>query len=87
MSRRLPGSLTLILLLLGFLYTRSAWAESNGDNSGEVLVRVSPLTLLMQNEVTIKVGEFTCQLWQYFTNSFIGTCFSWHRKLLVWTGD
>jgi hypothetical protein len=62
MSRRLPGSLLLILLLLGLLYTRSAWAESDGAHSANVSVRVSPLTLLLQNNVTIKVGEFTCQL-------------------------
>ena len=62
MSRRLPGSLLLILLALGFLYARPAWAESGVDQVGNVLVRVSPLTLLLENEVTIKVGDFTCHL-------------------------
>jgi hypothetical protein len=62
MSRRLPGLLVLILLLIGFCYARTAWAESDGVDSATVLVRVSPLTLLTTNEVTIKVGEFSCQL-------------------------
>jgi hypothetical protein len=62
MLRRLPNSLLLILLLFALLYTSPAWAESNGEESGNVSVRVSPLTLLVQNEVTIKVGEFTCLL-------------------------
>ncbi len=29
MSRRLPGTLLLFLMLLGLLYTRSAWAEAS----------------------------------------------------------
>jgi len=62
MSRRLPGTLLLILLALGFISARPAWAEGNGEQIGNVLVRVSPLTLLMEHEVTIKVGEFTCHL-------------------------
>jgi hypothetical protein len=62
MSRRLPGSLLLILLLLGLglFYTHSVSAGSNGEHSANVMVRVSPLTLLEQNKVTVKVGEFTC---------------------------
>ena len=62
MSRRLPGLLVLMLLLIGFFYARTAWAESDGLHSATVLVRVSPLTLLTTNEVTIKVGDFSCQL-------------------------
>lgn len=62
MSRRLPGTLLLILLALGFISARPAWAEGNGDQVGNVLVRVSPLTLLLEHEVTIKVGDFTCHL-------------------------
>jgi hypothetical protein len=62
MSRRLPGLLVLMFLLIGFFYARSAWAESDGVHSANVLVRVSPLTLLTTNAVTIKVGEFSCQL-------------------------
>ncbi len=62
MSRRLPGSLLLIALLLGLLYSSSVQAESRGVDLGQVLVRVSPLTLLLKNEVTVKVGEFTCQV-------------------------
>lgn len=61
MSRRLPGTLLLILLALGFISARPAWAEANSE-VGNVLVRVSPLTLLLEHEVTIKVGEFTCHL-------------------------
>jgi hypothetical protein len=62
MSRRLPGSLLLILLLLGlgFFYANAASAGSNGAHSANVMVRVSPLALLVQNEVTVKVGEYTC---------------------------
>jgi hypothetical protein len=62
MSRRLPGSLLLILIFLGLLYTRPAWAGSDSAHSANVSVRLSPLALLLQNNVTIKVGEFTCQL-------------------------
>lgn len=67
MSRRLPGSLLLILLLLGIFYaymssgTPSALADSNGEHSANVMVRVSPLTLLAQNQVEVKVGEYTCK--------------------------
>ena len=60
MSRRLPGLLLLALLLCGFLYARSAWAESDGMHSANVMVRVSPLTLLTSNDVAVKVGEYSC---------------------------
>lgn len=60
MSRRLPGNLLLILLLVGLFYTRSAWADSNGIHTANVMVRVSPLELLTNNKVTVKVGEYTC---------------------------
>jgi hypothetical protein len=60
MSRRLPGSLLLVLLLMGLLYTRVAWAESSAPQTGTVQVNVSPLLLLLNDEVTIKVGPYTC---------------------------
>jgi hypothetical protein len=60
MVRRLSGSLLLILLLLGLLYAQPAWAEGHDENSANVMVRVSPLALLVQNKVIIKVGEYTC---------------------------
>ncbi|MCC6454540.1 MAG: hypothetical protein IT328_06330 [Caldilineaceae bacterium] len=61
MSRRLPGSLLLVLLLMGLLYTRVAWAESSAPQTGTVQVSVSPLLLLLNDEVTIQVGPYTCR--------------------------
>jgi hypothetical protein len=63
MSGRLPGTLVLILLFAGLFIARTAWAGSQGGESN-VLVRVSPLALLLANDVTIKVGDFTCQVVQ-----------------------
>lgn len=60
MPRRLPGTLLLALLLFGLLLTRPAWAKTDYDGTTDVMVLVSPLTLLMQNQVTVKVGEYTC---------------------------
>jgi hypothetical protein len=71
MPRHFLGSLILILLLFGLLYTRPAWAESNGEETGQVFVRVSPLTLLLENNVTIKVGDFTCELAQGIDTSSV----------------
>ncbi len=65
MSRRLPGTLMLVLLLLGLLYarfhTRSAWAEASAPQMGGVTVSVSPLQLFFEEEVTVKVGEYKCE--------------------------
>ncbi len=60
MSRRLPGSLLLVLLLMGLLYTQVAWAKDSTPQTGNVQVSVSPLALLLNNDVTIKVGPYTC---------------------------
>jgi hypothetical protein len=73
MSRRLPGSLLLILLALGLFFTRSAWAGSDGAHTANVMVHVSPLKLLMENAVTVKVGEFTCD----FVDSFEPSSVCW----------
>lgn len=58
--RRFAGSLLLLLLLSGLFYTRSAWAATDAGELVSVRVRVSPLALLQQNKVTVKVGEYTC---------------------------
>jgi hypothetical protein len=60
MPRRFLGLLVLCVLAVGLIYTRPAWAESN--NLTNVTVRVSPLSLLLENNVIIKVGDFTCQV-------------------------
>ncbi len=66
MSRRLPGTLVLVLLLLGLLHTRFhtqlAWAEASAPQTGRVTVSVSPLQLLFDDAVTVKVGEYTCEI-------------------------
>jgi hypothetical protein len=62
MPRRLLGLLLLVSLFFAICYTQSAWAASDGVNSAAVTVQVSPLTLLLQNKVIIKVGETTCNL-------------------------
>jgi hypothetical protein len=64
MVRRLLGTLLLVLLLLALLYTRSVWAEGSAPQTGQVTVNVSPLALLLEEEVTIQVGEYTCPLVQ-----------------------
>jgi hypothetical protein len=61
MLRRLDP-LLLLLIIVGILYTRSAWAESDGSHSASVMVRASPLSLLIQDQITVKVGEFSCDL-------------------------
>jgi hypothetical protein len=58
MARRLPGSLLLILLFFGLLYTGVASADA--PQNGTLTVSVSPLALFLQGEVIIQVGEFTC---------------------------
>jgi hypothetical protein len=61
MSRRLPGMLVLVLLLLGLLHTRSALAKASVPQTGRVTVSISPLQLLFEDAVTVKVGEYTCE--------------------------
>jgi hypothetical protein len=60
MPRRFLGLLVLCALVVGLIYTRPAWADSY--NVTNVTVRISPLSLLLDNNVVIKVGDFTCQV-------------------------
>ncbi len=60
--RHLSGTLVLLVLAAALFYAYPAWAAQDGLQAGHVLVRVSPLTLLLENAVTIKVGDHTCDL-------------------------
>lgn len=60
MARRLPGTLLLLFLFLGLLYSGVASAASDVPQNGVITVNVSPLALFLQGEVIIQVGEYTC---------------------------